>query len=99
MQRAQGNLPAALTRYQASLAIADRLARSDPGNAGWQRDLAMNFGCVATIDAQQDRRNAAISALQQGRDIIVRLARQSPENATLPNDLAWFENQLQSHGH
>ena len=23
-----------------------------------------------------------------------RLARQSPENGTLPNDLAWFDNQI-----
>jgi hypothetical protein len=35
VQVAQGNLPAALTSYQAGLAIADRLAKSDPGNAGW----------------------------------------------------------------
>ena len=31
VQMAQGNLPAALTSYQASLAIRDRLAKSDPG--------------------------------------------------------------------
>jgi alkanesulfonate monooxygenase SsuD/methylene tetrahydromethanopterin reductase-like flavin-dependent oxidoreductase (luciferase family) len=36
VQRAQGDLTAALTSYQASLAIAERLAKADPGNAGWQ---------------------------------------------------------------
>jgi hypothetical protein len=33
VQRAQGDLAAALTSYQASLAIAERLAKADPGNA------------------------------------------------------------------
>jgi tetratricopeptide (TPR) repeat protein len=39
VQAAQGDLAGALTSYRDSLAIADRLAKSDPGNAGWQRDL------------------------------------------------------------
>ena len=37
--RAQGNLPEALQAFNASLAIADQLAKADPSNAGWQRDL------------------------------------------------------------
>jgi len=36
VQRAQGNLPAALESFRAALAIRDRLAKADPGNAGWQ---------------------------------------------------------------
>jgi hypothetical protein len=37
VQRAQGDLSAALTSYQASLAITERLAAQDPGNAGSSR--------------------------------------------------------------
>ena len=40
VHRAQGNLPAALESYRATLAIGERLAKADPGNADWQRDLA-----------------------------------------------------------
>ena len=40
VQVAQGDLAGALTSYRASLAIRDRLAKADPGNAGWQRDLS-----------------------------------------------------------
>ena len=29
-----------------SLAITDRLAKSDPGNAGWQRDLSIAYDLV-----------------------------------------------------
>jgi hypothetical protein len=32
----------ALASYQAEFVILDRLAKSDPGNADWQRDLAMS---------------------------------------------------------
>ena len=41
VQVAQGDLAGALTSYRDSLAIAERLAKSDPGNAGWQRDLSV----------------------------------------------------------
>jgi hypothetical protein len=37
----QGDLAGALTSYRDSLAIAERLAQSDPGNAGWQRNLSV----------------------------------------------------------
>jgi hypothetical protein len=95
VQTAQGNLPAALTSYQASLAIRDRLAKADPGNAGWQRDLALSLGRVAIVEAQQGARDGALSQFREGQDIIARLIRQSPENATLLEDLAGFENQIQ----
>jgi hypothetical protein len=36
---AQGNFGDAMKSYQSSLAIRNRLVRSDPGNTGWQRDL------------------------------------------------------------
>ncbi|NQW09613.1 MAG: tetratricopeptide repeat protein, partial [Alphaproteobacteria bacterium] len=39
---AQGELATALDSFRASLAIAERLAAADPGNAGWQRDLSVS---------------------------------------------------------
>jgi len=38
-----GSLANANVDYQASLAIRDRLAKADPGNAGWQRDLSVRM--------------------------------------------------------
>ena len=40
---AQGDEAGALASYRDSLAIFDRLAKSDPGNAGWQRDLIVSY--------------------------------------------------------
>jgi hypothetical protein len=57
VQQAQGDLAAALTSYQADLAIAERLAKADPGNAGWQRDLSASFTKLAVgliVDQWQD---------------------------------------------
>jgi hypothetical protein len=94
VQVEQGDLAAALRSYQASLAIRERLAKADAGNAGWQRDLALSYGRMAIVEAQQGTREDALDALWQGRNIISRLARQSPNNATLPNDLTWFDSQI-----
>ena len=80
----QGNLPAALDAFKASQAIRDRLAKADPGNAGWQRDLALSFGRVAMVEAQQGARDRATGLFRQGRDIIAGLKARSPDNATLP---------------
>ena len=43
VQVAQGDLAGALKSYRDSLAIRERLAKSDPGNAGWQRDLSVSY--------------------------------------------------------
>src|ERR1700731_1729393 len=43
------NLPEALISYQAGLAIRDRLAKSDPGNALWQRDLSVAYEKVGDV--------------------------------------------------
>ena len=56
---AQGNLPGALESYRADLAITDRLAKSDPGNAGWQRDLAVSYLNLAlTLEKHGNRTEA-----------------------------------------
>ena len=61
--RAQGNLTAALDAYNASLAIAERLAEADPGNAGWQRDLSVSHNkIVATCIRAQGNLTAALDA-------------------------------------
>lgn len=76
------------------LAIAELLAKADPGNPGWQRDIALSFGRVAGVEAQQGQSQPALSGFRRGREIIERLKAQSPDNATLPRDLAWFDSQI-----
>jgi hypothetical protein len=47
VQQAQGDLAGALKSYKDGLAIAERLATSDPGNAGWQYDLGITMSELA----------------------------------------------------
>ena len=53
VQVAQGDLAGALTSYRDSLAIRDRLAQSDPGNAGWRRDLSVSYNKVGDVQVAQ----------------------------------------------
>jgi tetratricopeptide (TPR) repeat protein len=46
---AQGDLTAALQAYREDLAIAERLAKADPSNAGWQRDLQTSIGKIGNL--------------------------------------------------
>jgi len=77
-----------------TLSRRSRLAKADPGNAGWQRDLALSYDPLAKVHAQQGSRADAISLFQQGHEIISWLAQQSPDNVTFRNDLAWFEQEI-----
>ena len=47
--RGRGRLAGALTSYRVSFAIIDRLARADPDNANWQRDLSVSYNKVGDV--------------------------------------------------
>jgi predicted negative regulator of RcsB-dependent stress response len=64
VQAAQGDLAAALTSYQASLAIRERLSAADPGNAGWQRDLSVSHERIGEVQAAQGDLAAALTSYQ-----------------------------------
>ena len=54
-----GQADAARKAYEQSLAIAERLAKADPSNSGWQRDLVVSYiklGDVLTQQNQRERR-------------------------------------------
>src|SRR4029453_19605467 len=53
VQRAQGDLAAALASYRAHHAIAERLALADPGNAEWQRDLSIVHTKIGDVQEAQ----------------------------------------------
>ena len=67
VQVAQGKLPDALASYQASLAIRERLAKSDPGNAGWQRDLAVSYANLADVYRRSNEPDKALAALGKAK--------------------------------
>jgi tetratricopeptide (TPR) repeat protein len=90
VQVAQGNLAGALKSYRDSLAITERLAQSDPGNAGWQRDVSVSYSKLASAYRKGGESAKALDALREGRVIMERLTKLSSDNAQWKRDLAWF---------
>ena len=94
MQEAQGDLPAALTSYRAAFAIRDRLARSDPGNDGWQRDLWISYNNIGDVQQAQGDLRAALTSYQAGFAIGDRLTKFDPGNAGWQRDLSFSYNNI-----
>ena len=73
----QGDPAAALDSYRAGLDIRERLAAQDPGNAGWQADLAASHGQLGQVLTAMGRREQALEMFRTGRAIIAPLAERS----------------------
>ena len=74
----QGDLSAALTSYQASLAIRDRLAKADPGNAVWQRDVAVSNERIGDVQSKRGETAKAIAAFDRALNFYRELQRRNP---------------------
>jgi hypothetical protein len=84
-------LTGALKSYGDSLAIRERLASSDPGNAGWQRDLSVSYGKLGKALKLVGDKTKAHDAVRQARSIMERLTKMSPFNAIWKRDLIRFD--------
>ena len=81
MLRAQGNLTDALQSFQASHAIFERLAETDPGHAGWQRDLAWSHWRLAKYGIQQRF---------HWQEVVRILRKLDEEDRLAPSDQKWL---------
>jgi hypothetical protein len=77
-----------MSSYQTALAIAERLAKADPGNAEWQRDLSVSHDNIGDVQQAQGDLAAALSSYQASHAIRERLAKADPGNAGWQRDLA-----------
>ncbi|MEZ5910456.1 MAG: hypothetical protein R3D31_16780, partial [Hyphomicrobiaceae bacterium] len=78
--RAQGKLADALAAYTAARAILQRLATSDPGNAGWQLDLAVSNERIGDMLARERRTKEAIAAFERALEGYRELLRRNPDD-------------------
>ena len=76
---------AALENYQASLKIAQDLARRVPDNTEWQRDLSVSYDKVADMLRRSDPA-AALDNYQASLKIAQDLAQREPDNIELQTD-------------
>jgi tetratricopeptide (TPR) repeat protein len=87
VQVAQGDLAGAMRSYRDSLAIADRLAKSDPSNADWQRDLSGSFKSIGDVQLKQGDLAGALRSYRDSLAIADRLAKSDPSNFDWQSDL------------
>jgi tetratricopeptide (TPR) repeat protein len=74
----QGQRAEALKAYRDSLSIRERLAKADPGNAGWQRDLAINKERIGDILVREGKAEEAIAAFERAAAIYADLVKRNP---------------------
>ncbi len=91
---AAGHLHAARKSFEQSLAIAERLAKADPNNSEWQRDLSVSYNKVGGVLARQNQRQEALQYLQKSLAIRERLVKLDPTNAQWKNDLDWVRGKI-----
>ncbi len=84
----RGELGPARRAYEAGLAIAERLAAADPGNARWRYDLGISNERIGDVQIAQGDLASALKSYEAKRDIISRLAAADPGNAGWQRDLS-----------
>jgi tetratricopeptide (TPR) repeat protein len=85
---AQGDGPGALAAYKASLAITEGLAKRDPANTEWQRDLSVSMMRIGNVLVRQGDGPGALAAYQAGLESTEGLVKRDPENMLLQRDLS-----------
>ena len=85
---ARGDLNAALAAYGEARSEMDRLATSDPGNAGWQRDLSVSYNKVGEVQEAQGDLKAALKSYSDSLAISDSLTKSDSTNAGWQRDRA-----------
>jgi predicted negative regulator of RcsB-dependent stress response len=83
----RGDVLAALAAYQASLQIRESLAKCDPANTQWQRDLFVSKVKIGDVLVVQGDSRGALAAYQAGLAIAEELAKRDPANTEWQRDL------------
>ena len=66
----------------------EKLAKQDPGNADWQRDLSVSYSRVGDVQSAQGDLSGALKSYRDGLHICQRLAKQDPRQCGWQRDLS-----------
>ena len=83
-----GDSASALTDFWAALAIYETLARADPGDAGWRRDLSVSNERIGDVQMAQGDLPAALTSYRASHANSESLAQADPGNAGWQRDLS-----------
>ena len=90
----RGDLSGALKRYRDAFAIADKSAKSDPGDADWQHNLSSSFGRIGAVQLTQGDLPSALKSYQEGLAVAERLAKSDPGNTDWQRDWSMPFNRI-----
>jgi tetratricopeptide (TPR) repeat protein len=94
MQVKRGDLTGALKSYKYVLKIAERLAKSDPGNWKRQRDLAIPYQRIGKVQVAQGDLSGALKSYSDSLAIKDRLAQSDPTNVGWQDGLSLSYEQI-----
>lgn len=89
-----GGLDQAILAFRKAMAVATRPAQAEPGNAGWQRDLAMSHNKIGEVQQAQGDLAAALASYWASLAMRQRLAQGDPDNADWQRDLTISNGQV-----
>lgn len=93
----QGKPEQALATYRRGLAIAERMVSTGSvAEAGYQRDLAVSYHKIGTLEALLGNMEEARDLLEKGRAIIAQLDRIAAHRSQWRSDLAKFDAALKA---
>jgi tetratricopeptide (TPR) repeat protein len=79
-----------LKSYRESLALREGLVKTDPGNAQWQRELALSYEEIGNVLVAQGSLPEALDSYRGSLAIVQRLAQAHPGNTGWQRDLSIF---------
>ncbi len=82
------DLPTQQSLLMAARQVLQRLALSDPSNAGWQRDLSVSQDRIGDVLLGQGDLGGALKAYRESMGVAERLALSDPSNAGWQRDLS-----------
>src|SRR5262249_47689355 len=93
---AQGNISGARQFYETAVAIAEPIAKADPGIAEWQRYLSLSHENIGDVLRSQGDLPAALESFRASHSIFERLAKVDPGNALWQQDLSLSHGRIGS---
>jgi tetratricopeptide (TPR) repeat protein len=94
IERQRGDLGGALATYHEAETTVERLAKSDPDNTSWQRDLSVSYEKVGDVQVAQGTLPAALASYQASLTIRDRLAKSDPGDAGRQFDLGISDERI-----
>ena len=94
-----GRMDEALAKHREGLAIAEALAARDVAHTSWQRDLAVSYHKIGSLEIGRGNPEKAREMLHKGRAIIARLDRIAAHQAQWRADLSKFDATLRGLPH